>query len=916
MQYTRPHEAEPSPHVVSGTKPGGEAVILAYYRLPEVGPADCLTVSSDCLLACGGSYEEEIVEMHPDPAGYLCDPSWNSEHRALWAEVTDVFCGDTPLFYLHVCRQVTPNADPAGVRVFLADGRDWPPDKKYLVELRPEGRLYRVFVYTNFLRDDDYAVSYVTTGPDGAAVECTEPLYPLPLALPLPCEGAAGFTYRVLPGSSWDTIRIAVGDTIIRDTRVPVPFRYAIKAEVTRSDGRTEVYWSPKRADVVFNQASLLDLDADRDYYRRGRKVLGGGRRVAEIMQPYLAGRLQPGEQVAVRYSVVADNGYVEVSCRPDGEGPAYAATSVDTGRPPAVVSATGRKWKYVEYTAGNLERLGLRGLRREVKVIASLVKGNAVVSQRTYTVATGFGFGQAEVAIEAADFAGAGDYLKIELANLPAGIDVQLVVGGAEQVGTDGDLVAPWDLVKTHGQARVVAREVYRPGCFVRVYAVKLVKSVPVEIALPEAGRNEPWTLRLRHGTAVKELPGGRERLVYGFFGEPRYRTVTETSPALLAPDLLRLRLAPVLATPDRTGRPANIYVRAGGESIEVEWCDVQTGLVKLARPVPSHAEVSVTYSYRADWLEYPGYTSGGRFYRLDFNPTGGAVELEEGAFAPASFLGREVYLYLRPALLLTNVHRVEGEVPELQKLVRQGKTLVLLLRPEHAPLGDMPVEVRYAGTGEVVPRGSGETWWEFWPHEQGVIAVYNPRLEFDPLGRVKTRFCASYSYAGEWRVARVYSYEAPLVHRAERCDGNDDLLVGRVRFDFSGRPEDAVVLDARSRGGGIRKDLLDRAAELEPESRHYFDLGYWDGEPWQRSGVLKILLPREVKERGWPEEFMEKQISRHRAAGTLVLVDYWDGAEVFPARPGNLRADLVSTAEEDVLGHPQHLVLSTVME
>lgn len=915
MQYTRPHEAYPSPQMTNGSNPSSSAVLLSYFKLPEVRAQNCLTVETSW--QSQGECAEEIVDMYPNPAGYLCDSSWNHEHQALWAEITSVFSGDEPLFYLHVCKHLTPNASTAGIKLFLSDGRPWPADRRYLIELKQEGALYRPYIYTNFLRDDEYSVSYLAALPHGVG-EHAEPLYPLPLSLPVADDDRfAGNRYRIQPGSLWNTIRIAVDDEVVRDIRTPVFFRYTIRAEVIRQDGSREEYWAPKRLGVVYNQDSLLE--SERTEYPRGRKILDQ-RKVAEIMRDILQDKVASGERVIVRYEAVTDNSFVSAGCRPDGEGPVYASTAVDTGRPPALVDAPGRQWQCVEYTAANLQQLGFKGSERRIEAVVTIFSGDTVYSQRAYEFFAELGFTKKEIAIRVEDFPDIppNAVLGVSLANNPPGLDVQLVVGGIERAGAGGEPEAAWETVKNCGGAQIVVTEIYRPRCFVRKYVTRLVKSIPIELAAPDAGNDEPWRIRVRNGMVVRVLPDEHYRLVYDFCNRPRYKMTTEPSPVFISTDTIRLRNTPLLVGPGRDGRPVNISVSAGGRMVDVVWCDTLSGLIKLAEPLSANSDINVSYWHRNDWLEYVGYSEEERFYPLDLNPATGAVGFEQKTYQPSLFIGRNIYLSLLPSCLISNVRYVHQEELRPQKITRRGRAIVWIVRTKYPPLPGMPVEVCRGDTLEPVPYKSGETRWEYQQQEEGEIAIYNPSIPLDPLGRPEAPYLISYYYVDDrWHIVETYQEAGAVVHSMEEPQDDTVLTIGRVCLDPGIDPGDAAVIDIRSRGGGVHEDLLDRAYEIEPESRHYFDIGYWEGEPWQGNGVVLVYLPQEVKERGWSADFVRQLVERHRAAGVLPLVDYWKGDDIYPGRPDHVNLEFVDAPGiEDRLTTPRHLTLETVFQ
>lgn len=92
-----------------------------------------------------------------------------------------------------------------------------------------------------------------------------------------------------------------------------------------------------------------------------------------------------------------------------------------------------------------------------------------------------------------------------------------------------------------------------------------------------------------------------------------------------------------------------------------------------------------------------------------------------------------------------------------------------------------------------------------------------------------------------------------------------------------------DAVQLsDSRTRGGGILETMADGLRhELEPESDYYFDIGYWDGEPYTENAVVIIKLDKRilaVNGGRFTEQEVNAAVHKWIALGTLPLIEYVD--------------------------------------
>lgn len=102
------------------------------------------------------------------------------------------------------------------------------------------------------------------------------------------------------------------------------------------------------------------------------------------------------------------------------------------------------------------------------------------------------------------------------------------------------------------------------------------------------------------------------------------------------------------------------------------------------------------------------------------------------------------------------------------------------------------------------------------------------------------------------------------------------NDIYIGSAFFKHYTSYTSTKVLDARTRGGGILESLKDNIRkELEPESDYYFDIGYYDGEPYFENRVIIIRLDKNILNKFTTNE-IEAAINKHLAYGTIPLIEY----------------------------------------
>lgn len=93
-----------------------------------------------------------------------------------------------------------------------------------------------------------------------------------------------------------------------------------------------------------------------------------------------------------------------------------------------------------------------------------------------------------------------------------------------------------------------------------------------------------------------------------------------------------------------------------------------------------------------------------------------------------------------------------------------------------------------------------------------------------------------------------------------------------------------DTVVLDTRTRGGGLDEALSRKIIEsVHKESLHHWDIGYFDGQAYQENGVMIIRLPKTIlKNKKNPNGFHETEVyeavQKHKAYGVLPIIEYYD--------------------------------------
>lgn len=116
---------------------------------------------------------------------------------------------------------------------------------------------------------------------------------------------------------------------------------------------------------------------------------------------------------------------------------------------------------------------------------------------------------------------------------------------------------------------------------------------------------------------------------------------------------------------------------------------------------------------------------------------------------------------------------------------------------------------------------------------------------------------------------------------------ESNEAILLSRIQVRPNASIEGIRVTDSRKRGGGL-KDLitLDVIKKISASSMDYWDIGYWDGEPFPENGVMVARLPRSIyRENGgnFSAEEVQVLLERHQAFGTLFISEGVYGVDEF---------------------------------
>ena len=126
-------------------------------------------------------------------------------------------------------------------------------------------------------------------------------------------------------------------------------------------------------------------------------------------------------------------------------------------------------------------------------------------------------------------------------------------------------------------------------------------------------------------------------------------------------------------------------------------------------------------------------------------------------------------------------------------------------------------------------------------------------------------------------------------LYHKIDDAQPNSDMdiQIGSVYIRQNTSLHSTVIVDSRTRGGGVLESMRDSLRhELEPESDYYLDIGYYDGEPYQENGVIIVRLDNSLlKDFGgrFTQGDIEAKVKRWLGLGVYPIIEYFDVCLVF---------------------------------
>jgi len=421
--------------------------------------------------------------------------------------------------------------------------------------------------------------------------------------------------------------------------------------------------------------------------------------------------------------------------------------------------------------------------------------------------------------------------------------------------------------------------------------------------------------------------------------YGRPYVEVQGEVASVLNDNDI-KVSLCPMYVKVDSDYAPTNLRVyktAADGyeKELAVDRWSFTEGVIRLTERISENDRIQVDYVYEEESYVYRGfYDPQEKFIDIEFNPNQYHTYLDHSN--PSSrerkkvhdLFNKVVYLFLRPTVIeeMQNDHLLVrrnsvNSFPDVVvyddddgfkgTLVKNGASYV-----ESGTYTDAQAKTATAtGTTYLVEASVPSTLAYDQDGYRGTLARTSIQKEIIGYNQKKVGSESDYhfeddlnspiysnysgTYSGEvvkpitdtriWRqdykgtVSKEAIYQENTVyHQIDNGapERDHDILIGSIYVRHNTSLRSTRILDARSRGGGVLEEIRDGLRkELEPESEHYWDIGFWDGEPYTENAVLIVRLDKRIlTENGgrFTHQEVDAKVSKWLAHGTLPLIEY----------------------------------------
>lgn len=329
---------------------------------------------------------------------------------------------------------------------------------------------------------------------------------------------------------------------------------------------------------------------------------------------------------------------------------------------------------------------------------------------------------------------------------------------------------------------------------------------------------------------------------------------------------------------------RPDGVITNVFFEKDAIQSIAEEDGFIRLETDIPVDADVYITYRYSEAYLTYRG---------INVNSTGNP-----------KILNNKIVVYVTPEFSSTLAKTVYHIMVDENDLILDGNQTEDFLTVEGTSTGgsintlnDTSLSVTDIYTGFELEVLSGTN-----AGRKLKITGYVPgSKEITVAENFESSMVAGTKYRINKKL-NSYSYEDSVSSTVFNYDGwletylsspNHYVVLGDVFAIQTIAPQDISKSDIRIRGGGLKSTSIDDALRLQDEVQWYWDIGYWDGQPYPGMGGILVELPRSIlKEVGgsFSREQVLEIVERHMAHGSYPIIKYYDrSTRITDVQPSN---------------------------
>ena len=306
-------------------------------------------------------------------------------------------------------------------------------------------------------------------------------------------------------------------------------------------------------------------------------------------------------------------------------------------------------------------------------------------------------------------------------------------------------------------------------------------------------------------------------------FFNQP-YMLIEKESPRVLNDFQVQVSHTPIVIEKQKGGYPIQVTAVYANQQRQLRIADIDAnkGIIYLIDRIHDQDQIYVQYLYKEEWYTYKGFD----YYNENHEHIG---------YFHIDFNPTPGHYY---SIHHEGVHEIIPLDYQLQDIqIKEKKSLELIAKPIHLYLE--PVSIRDINTGEPI------------------------------AGTIKS-------------TAIRHTDQEDYFHYMSKRYNPALFRLAKIQMQAHAKAEtDWTILDTRTRGGGldpvVTKEIIEK---IYQEASHHWDIGFFDGKAYQENGVFVIQLPKTLLTE-FKHEDIQKAIAKHKALGTLPIIEYYDTKE-----------------------------------